>query len=90
MSRDTNAVWRLRSRGQRWIVPVRDEYRTTGNFFASNSFTSLYAVQSTNSVIDAGELGAFYIGDQTYTFEMVGALGLTLAAATNTATGTIV
>jgi hypothetical protein len=90
MSRDTNAVWRLRSRGERWVVPVRGEYRTTGDFFASNSFNSLFAVETTNSVIGAGELGAFDIGDWTYTFEMVGALEVTLAAATNTASGTIV
>ena len=95
MSRDTNAVWRLRSRGERWVVPVRGEYRTTGDFFASNSFNSLFfnslfAVETTNSVIGAGELGAFDIGDRTYTFEMVGALEVTLAAATNTASGTIV
>jgi len=90
MSRDTNAVWRLRSRGERWVVPVRGEYRTTGDFFTSNSFNSLFAVETTNSVIGAGELGAFDIGDRTYTFEMVGALEVTLAAATNTASGTIV
>lgn len=82
-------VWRTRSRGSRWIVPARDDYRVTNDFFTGATFITLYPVALTNAVIDAGEFGAFIIGDDRPTFEMLGLSNVTLAAATSTAAGTI-
>lgn len=87
-------VWRTRSRGGRWVVPARDDYRTSNGGLVTTTIYALFNVPEATSIINDGEFGGFVIGDQTETFtatsnSLTGQAALTLGAATNTATGTI-
>ena len=89
MSVDADRVWRLRSRGNRWIVPARDDYITLNPAYSARTFVVLYDVGLSDSVIAEGEINGSLLGEASYSFELRGALSATYATITLAATGTV-